>query len=219
MLNIAIDGPAGAGKTTVAKAVAKRLKILYLDTGAMYRGVAVYCINRGADVCDESAVKPLLDGLRLEVLYGGGDGQRIVVNGEDVTPFIREHRISKASSDVSALPSVRLKMVDLQRRIAAASDLVLDGRDIGTFVLPEARYKFFLSASPEERARRRFDELKSKGTDIVYGELLEDIKKRDYNDSHRALAPLKCADDAVYIDTSALTPEEVVEAVLSHIKA
>lgn len=213
MINIAIDGPAGAGKSTIAKAVAKRLGIIYLDTGAMYRSVAYYVLKHGVSVSDEKEVQRLLDGLEMDIRYEDG-AQQIYVCGENVTPYLREPHMSKAASDVSALPAVRYKMVELQREFAASHDVVLDGRDIGTFVLPEANCKFYMTASPEERAERRHKELAEKGSACTFKEVLDDINKRDYNDSHRAVAPLRQADDAVYIDTTDMTPEEVTEAVV-----
>lgn len=163
--NIALDGPSGAGKSTVAKALAKRLDIIYLDTGAMYRSLAYVAVKQGIDVNDEAAVKPMLDNLDMKIITG--DSQQIIVNGENVTPFIREHYVSKAASDISALPSVRIKLVELQREIAKNDCVVLDGRDIGTYVLPDAKYKFFITATPEVRAKRRFEELKAKGRRAV----------------------------------------------------
>lgn len=213
MINIAIDGPAGAGKSTIAKAVAKRLGIIYLDTGAMYRSVAYYVLKHGVSVSDEKEVQRLLDGLVMDIRYEDG-AQQIYVCGENVTPYLREPHMSKAASDVSALPAVRYKMVELQREFAVSHDVVLDGRDIGTFVLPEANCKFYMTASPEERAERRHKELVEKGSACTFKEVLDDINKRDYNDSHRAVAPLRQADDAVYIDTTDMTPEEVTEAVV-----
>ena len=213
MINIAIDGPAGAGKSTIAKAVAKRLGIIYLDTGAMYRSVAYYVLKHGVPVSDEKEVQRLLDGLVMDIRYEDG-AQQIYVCGDNVTPYLREPHMSKAASDVSALPAVRYKMVELQREFAASHDVVLDGRDIGTFVLPEANCKFYMTASPEERAERRHKELAEKGSACTFKEVLDDINKRDYNDSHRAVAPLRQADDAVYIDTTDMTPEEVTELVV-----
>lgn len=213
MINIAIDGPAGAGKSTIAKAVAKRLGIIYLDTGAMYRSVAYYVLKHGVSVSDEKGVQGILDGLEMDIRYEDG-AQQIYVCGENVTPYLREPHMSKAASDVSALPAVRYKMVELQREFAASHDVVLDGRDIGTFVLPEANCKFYMTASPEERAERRHKELAEKGNACTFKEVLDDINKRDYNDSHRAVAPLRQADDAVYIDTTDMTPEEVTELVV-----
>ena len=211
--NIALDGPSGAGKSTVAKALAKRLDIIYLDTGAMYRSLAYVAVKQGIDVNDEAAVKPMLDNLDMKIITG--DSQQIIVNGENVTPFIREHYVSKAASDISALPSVRIKLVELQRVIAKNDCVVLDGRDIGTYVLPDAKYKFFITATPEVRAKRRFDELKAKGDAPSYEKVLEDIKVRDYNDSHRAFAPLKQADDAVLVDTTNMSIDEVIDFVLN----
>lgn len=211
--NIALDGPSGAGKSTVAKALAKRLDIIYLDTGAMYRSLAYVAVKQGIDVNDEAAVKPMLDNLDMKIIIG--DSQQIIVNGENVTPFIREHYVSKAASDISALPAVRIKLVELQREIAKNDCVVLDGREIGTYVLPDAKYKFFITATPEVRAKRRFEELKSKGDAPSYEKVLEDIKVRDYNDSHRAFAPLKQADDAVLVDTTNMSIDEVIDFVLN----
>lgn len=217
MINIAIDGPAGAGKSTVAKAVAKELNIIYLDTGAMYRATAYNAIKNGIDVNDEDKVKEMLDTLTMDVTYENGV-QQIIVNGFNATPYLREHYMSKAASDISAHPCVRYKMVDLQRELAKTYDLVLDGRDIGTFVLPDASCKIFLVASPEERARRRVAENKMKGQESDFNTVLEDIKKRDYNDSHRKVAPLKKADDAVELETTTMTIEEVVTEVINIVK-
>lgn len=211
--NIALDGPSGAGKSTVAKALAKRLDIIYLDTGAMYRSLAYVAVKQGIDVNDEAAVKPMLDNLDMKIITG--DSQQIIVNGENVTPFIREHYVSKAASDISALPAVRIKLVELQREIAKNDCVVLDGRDIGTYVLPDAKYKFFITATPEVRAKRRFEELKAKGDAPSYEKVLEDIKVRDYNDSHRTFAPLKQADDAVLVDTTNMSIDEVIDFVLN----
>lgn len=207
---IAIDGPAGAGKSTIAKLLAKKLGILYLDTGAMYRAVGLKAVENGVDISDEDAVKKMLDSTTVDVKICDSV-QRVYLDGQDVTGRIREHRVSKAASDISAVPCVRYKMVELQREIASRCDTVLDGRDIGTFVLPNAEYKIFLTASVAERARRRYEELKAKGEDCTLESITADIEKRDYNDSHRALAPLRKADDAVGIDTTNLTIEEVAD--------
>ena len=179
----------------------------------MYRSLAYVAVKQGIDVNDEAAVKPMLDNLDMKIITG--DSQQIIVNGENVTPFIREHYVSKAASDISALPSVRIKLVELQREIAKNDCVVLDGRDIGTYVLPDAKYKFFITATPEVRAKRRFDELKAKGDAPSYEKVLEDIKVRDYNDSHRAFAPLKQADDAVLVDTTNMSIDEVIDFVLN----
>lgn len=219
MINIAIDGPAGAGKSTIAKAVAKDLGIIYLDTGAMYRATAYLALQKGIDPKDEQKVSEMLENLKMDVVYKDGD-QRIIVNGIDATPYLREHYMSKAASDISALPCVRYKMVDLQRDFASKNDVVLDGRDIGTFVLPNANCKFFLTASPEERAQRRMKDLEEKGEKVDYQTLLNDIIQRDYNDSHREVAPLKQADDADFVDTTQMSVEDVVAHVkeVVHIK-
>ncbi len=209
-MNIAIDGPAGAGKSTIAKLLAAKLGILYLDTGAMYRAVGLKALNTGVDIADAAAVEKMLVDTKIDVKQEGGV-QHVYLDGKDVSVDIRENRVSKAASDISAVPCVRYKMVELQREIAAKCDTVLDGRDIGTFVLPNAEHKIFLTASAEERAKRRFAELKAKGSDLTFEQIKDDILKRDYNDSHRALAPLKKADDATEVDTTSMTIEEVTE--------
>lgn len=219
MINIAIDGPAGAGKSTVAKAVAKDLGIIYLDTGAMYRATAYYALQQGISVTDEIAVSAMLETMSMDIVYEDG-AQQIYVNGVNTTPYLREHYMSKAASDISALPPVRYKMVDLQREFAKSHDVVLDGRDIGTFVLPNANCKFYMTATPEERATRRYKELTEKGQSVDYDTLLKDIIQRDYNDSHREVAPLKQADDADFVDTTDMSIEDVVEHIkeVVHIK-
>jgi cytidylate kinase len=214
MLNVAIDGPAGAGKSTVAKAVADKLGCIYLDTGAMYRATAYFALKNGVAVNDEKTVNALLDSLKMDIIFENGV-QQIYVNGTNTTPFLREHFMSKAASDISALPSVRHKMVDLQRGFARQRDVVLDGRDIGTFVLPDASCKIFLTASAEKRAERRFKELCDSGKESDYQTILADIMQRDYNDSHRAVAPLKQADDAVLLDTTEMTVAEAIAAVIN----
>ncbi len=213
MINVAIDGPAGAGKSTVAKAVAKKLGLIYLDTGAMYRATAYTALEAGLDVSDAAQISPMLDGMKMEIVFEEGV-QQIYVNGANTTPYLREHRMSKAASDISALPCVRYKMVELQREFAATGNVVLDGRDIGTFVLPNANCKIFMTATPEERANRRYKELVEKGQEVDYDTLLTDIKQRDYNDSHREVAPLKQAEDAVLLDTTHMPLEEVIAAVI-----
>lgn len=217
MINIAIDGPAGAGKSTIAKAVAAKFGIIYLDTGAMYRAVAYAALKKGIDVKDPEGVAQLLENLEMDIRYENGV-QNVYVNGENATPYLRTPEMSKAASDISALPVVRYKMVELQREFAAKYDVVLDGRDIGTFVLPDANCKFYMTASPEERAKRRFEELTAKGETCDYNAVLQDIVKRDYNDSHREVAPLKQADDAYYLDTTELSIAEVTERVEKIVK-
>ena len=216
-MNIAIDGPSGAGKSTVAKELAKRLDITYLDTGAMYRTVALKSLLIGVDVADVKGVEAMLPSVNLDIKYIDGV-QHVYLDGKDVSKEIREHRMSKAASDISRIPTVRLKLVEMQRALAAKYDCVLDGRDITSYVLPNAEYKFFITASPEVRAKRRYDELSAKGETIDFSVLLEDIKKRDYNDSHRDFAPLTQTKDSVYIDTSDMTIDEVIDKVLSYIK-
>ncbi len=216
MINIAIDGPSGAGKSTIGKMLAAKLGITYLDTGAMYRAVALYALRKGVAPTDEAAVVPLLG--EIDISFSDGEDRKIFLNGEDVSAAIREHAISKAASDISKIPQVRLFLVKMQREIAAASDVVLDGRDITSYVLPDAEFKFFLTASVEERARRRFEELKQKGADIDYDTVLADIKDRDYNDSHRAFAPLTRTEDSVLIDSSDMTAEQVAEVIVGYVR-
>ncbi|MDR2202603.1 MAG: (d)CMP kinase [Clostridiales bacterium] len=217
-MNIAIDGPAGAGKSTIAKILAKKLGFTYLDTGAMYRAVALKADRAGIAVSDEAAVEELLRALSLDVVYGGDGSQRVILDGEDVSDAIRAHRVSKLASDVSALSAVRLAMVDLQRAIAEKTDTVLDGRDIGTFVLPGAEFKFYLTASVDERARRRYLQLKEKGEPCDLESIKRDIAERDKNDAGRALAPLKKADDALEVDTTELSVDGVVNVLYSRVR-
>lgn len=216
MLNIAIDGPSGAGKSTISKMLAKKLGIIYLDTGAMYRAVALYVSRKGVDVNDKDKVVPLLTEIEIE-FRGEGDEKRIYLNGEDVSAAIREHAVSKMASDVSKIKEVRLFLVEQQRAIAKKNDVVLDGRDITSFVLPDSKYKFFLTATPEERARRRYEELKAKGSDISYETVLADVNDRDYNDTHRDFAPLVQTEDAVLIDSTDLSTDEVIEVILRYV--
>ncbi|MDD6054699.1 MAG: (d)CMP kinase [Clostridiales bacterium] len=212
MINIAIDGPSGAGKSTIAKSIAARKKITYLDTGAMYRAVGLKVYLTNSDMYDENQLSHILDNLDLDIKYVNGE-QKVFLDGKDVSKDIREHHISKLASDVSAIPACRLKLVELQRRIAEKSDCVLDGRDIGTYVLPDANVKIFLTASPEVRATRRYKELLSKGQKVEYDKVLSDINERDKNDSSRAFAPLKKADDAVEIDSSDMTIKQVIAVI------
>lgn len=216
-MNVAIDGPAGSGKSTIAKRLAEDYKILYLDTGAMYRACALQAVNSGINVESESALYDLMSNLPLDIVYQNGK-QITLLDGKDVSDQIREPRISMAASTVSKHKCVRMKMVEKQREIARETSCVLDGRDIGTYVLPDADFKFFLTASADVRAKRRYLELKEKGHDVDYDELKAEIVKRDEQDANREFAPLKQASDAVFIDTSDMTIEEVVTAIKSKIQ-
>ncbi len=214
---ITIDGPAGSGKSTVAKIVAKELGFLYLDTGAIYRALGYLALSKGIDLNDEDKVVKLIDEMELDIKIQEGS-QRIYLNKEDISEKIRTEEIGMAASTVSKHPKVRKALLDLQRRFALKNNLVAEGRDTGTVVFPEAKVKIFLTATPEVRAKRRLKELKEKGMHVNYNEILESILKRDRQDSERETAPLKPADDAVIIDTSELTVEEVVEKVLKEVK-
>lgn len=210
--NIAIDGPAGSGKSTVAKLLANDCHILYLDTGAMYRACALAALRAGIDVADEVQVCELMRDLALSVVYRDGV-QHTLLGDEDVSALLRSPEVSMAASTISSHPSVRLKMVEKQREIAGKMSCVLDGRDIGTFVLPDADFKFYLTASPEVRAKRRYDEMIARGEQVDFEALKRDIAARDEQDSTRALAPLKKADDAILIDTSDMTVDEVLDTL------
>ncbi len=214
---IAIDGPSGSGKSTLAKGAAEKLGIMYLDTGAMYRTCALCAIKSGIDPKDEEAVKDMLGSMDLKIKFEDGI-QHMLLNGEDVTGSIRTPEVSMAASAISALPVIRTAMVDMQRKIAADQSFVVDGRDIGSVVLPDARYKFFLTASSEARAKRRCLELEQKGTIQAYEDVLKDIIQRDKQDSERAASPLVKVDDAILIDTSDIGIEETLELLLSYIK-
>ena len=215
-MKIAIDGPSGSGKSTIAKTLSAKLGIAYLDTGAMYRAIGYYVVNNGVSPDDDSAVVALIEGLKMDVWEENGV-QQVSVNGENVTPYIRENRISMAASTVSKIPAVRIKLVELQREIAAKTDCVLDGRDIGSYVLPDADFKFYMTANSLVRAQRRQAELAAKGEVHTVEEIREDIEKRDEQDKNRSFAPLVICDDAVVIDTSCMTIEEVTEAVMNKI--
>ena len=217
-LNIAIDGPAGAGKSTVARRVAERLHIRYLDTGAMYRAMALYAMRCGVPVGDEAAVERVLRDADIRVRYTE-DGQRVLLSGEDVTDGLRTPELSMAASDVSAHRAVRVKLTELQRQVARENDVVMDGRDIGTNVLPDTPYKFYLTASVEERARRRLLELAARGAAAgTLADVAREIEQRDYNDSHRAYMPLRQAEDALYIDSTGMTVEEVTGTILRRVR-
>lgn len=216
IITIAIDGPAGAGKSTIAKNLSKELKINYLDTGAMYRGLALKMLKMGIGLQNPKEVIMALAKTDLEVKFSG-DNQLIILDGEDVSSQIRENRISKAASEIALIPEVRIKLVEIQRNIAMENSLVMDGRDIGTFVLPNASLKFFLTASLEERARRRWEEIKAKGTGESLDLIMKEINARDISDTSRKFAPLKPAEDALIIDSTFKSVKEVSDLILSHV--
>ena len=209
---IAIDGPAGAGKSTIAKDLARCLEMTYVDTGAMYRAIAVWVGDNDADPADEAEVERLLEGITMSVGYEEGV-QRVYLGERDVTDRLRAEETGRIASVVSKYGAVRRKLVELQQQIAAKEPVIMDGRDIGTKVLPDAVLKIFMTASPDVRAKRRFDELMDKGVECDYDDILEDIKKRDHADETRTISPLKPADDAVILDTSDMTQDEVVEKI------
>ncbi|ERI10100.1 (d)CMP kinase [Aneurinibacillus aneurinilyticus] len=213
-MKIAIDGPAGAGKSTVAQQVAKRLGILYVDTGAMYRAVTLTALVRGCSIEDEHSLREMLDAIDLMLEIKNGV-QHVYVDDKDVSEAIRSREVTRHVSTVAAYPLVRERLVDMQRRIASHKDVVMDGRDIGTSVLPDAEVKIFLTASIEERARRRMEEFEKKGVHADYAELLRDIEERDRKDSKRAIAPLKQAEDAIRLDTTGRSIDEVVDRIVT----
>lgn len=214
MISVAIDGPSGAGKSTLAKRLAKELGYLYVDTGAMYRSIGLYALRQGVDPKNEAAVTALLPQIKIELRYVDG-AQRVLLCGEDVSEAIRAENVGMATSAVSAHPPVRAFLLELQRGMARTHDILMDGRDIGTVILPNASVKIFLTASAEARATRRFRELQEKGVDTDFETVLEDIRRRDYQDSHRATAPLRQAEDAVLVDTSEMDLEESFQALKS----
>ncbi len=201
MISVAIDGPSGAGKSSLAKRLAADLGYVYVDTGAMYRSIGLYALRQGVDPHDGEAVAALLPQISLEIRPGEG-AQQILLGGEDVTEAIRAETVGMAASAVSAIPAVRAYLLETQRGFADRCNILMDGRDIGTVVLPRATVKIFLTASPEVRAQRRLKELLDKGESADYGTVLADIRQRDYQDSHRAIAPLRQAEDAILVDTS-----------------
>lgn len=208
MINIAIDGPSGAGKSTISKAVAKELGFIHIDTGALYRTIALYLSDNQIDINNEEAIKAALDDIIIKVCIEDGL-QKIYLNNKEVCEELRQPNITKIASDVSKLPIVRAYLLEIQRELARENDCVMDGRDISTVVLPDATVKIFLTASPEVRAERRFNQQKEMGIIEDYDKILDDIKKRDYNDSHREIAPLKQAPDAIKIDSSKVDFDEV----------
>lgn len=215
--NIAIDGPAGAGKSTIAKKVAKKLGYIYVDTGALYRGMAVYFLENGVSADETEQIGKMCR--QAVVTLGYEDGvQQVYLNGENITAKLREEEVGKMASVSSAIKEVRLQLLELQRDLAAKENVVMDGRDIGTNVLPQAETKIYLTASAETRAKRRFLELQEKGVPCVLEEIAKDIEDRDYRDMNRDVAPLKQAEDAVYIDSSEMSIDEVVAEILKYCK-
>ena len=217
VVNVAVDGPAGAGKSTISRAAAKELGFIYVDTGALYRAVGVYALRNGIGTKDSENIEKALKDIVVELKFVG-DVQHVFLNGEDVSTEIRTPEASMAASDVSAIPGVRAFLFDLQRDIAKKNNCLMDGRDIGTVVLPDAKIKIFLTASAEERAKRRYKELVEKGAKDTYEEVLADLEKRDYQDSHREIAPLKPAEDSVIVDTSDYNFDEAKNIIVNIIK-
>ena len=211
-MNIAIDGPAGAGKSTIAKRLAKKLGFIYVDTGAMYRAMAYYFLQKKTDPSDETAIAVMCPDVDVTIAYEGNE-QQVLLNGENVNGFIRTEEVGNMASSVSVYPVVRTKLVELQRQLAAKSDVIMDGRDIGTCVLPDAQVKIYLTASSATRAKRRFDELAAKGETCDLEQIEKDIIDRDYRDMHRETSPLKQAEDAVLVDSSEMNIDEVVDAI------
>lgn len=214
---IAIDGPSGAGKSTLSKKLAKRLGFVYIDTGALYRTVGLKFINKGVQLDNTALVEEVLSDTTVDINYVNAE-QRVYLDGVDVSDEIRTPEVSLMASAVSALPEVRAFLLGMQRSIANGKNVILDGRDIGTVVFPNAEIKIFLSASAKERAKRRYEELIAKGQDVTYEQVLEDLEKRDYNDSHRAIAPLKQAEDAYAFDTTGNTFEQSLDLLVEYLK-
>lgn len=212
--NIAIDGPAGAGKSTIAKAVAKNMNLIYVDTGMMYRAISLFILRQKIDLLDREKIVEACKDVDVTIRYENGM-QMVFLNGENVSDCLRTEEVGNTASVISPIPEVRRKLVELQRRLAAESDCIMDGRDIGTCVLPDAQKKIYLTASSEVRAKRRYDELTAKGEACDLKKIREDIEERDYRDMHRETSPLKQAEDAVLVDTSDMTKEEVVEKIIA----
>ena len=217
MIAVAIDGPAGAGKSTIARRAAKEIGFIYVDTGALYRTIGLFMLEHGVEVKSQAAVCEQLKNVEVSLAFQN-DEQRVILCGKDVSDEIRTAEVSMAASVVSAIPKVREYLFDLQKNIAATNNVIMDGRDIGTVVLPDAKIKIFLTASPEERAKRRCNEMLTKGMKAEYDEVLADIKTRDYNDSHRAIAPLVPAKDAVLVDTTDIDLEQSIAKLTQIIK-
>ncbi len=216
-MKVAVDGPAGAGKSTISKEVAKRLGFVYIDTGAMYRAIGLAAVRRGIETTDAEGVESILSEVEVAISHNQ-DGQQIFLNGENVSEEIRLPEISVAASNVAVIPAVRLKLVELQRRMAEETDVIMDGRDIGTYVLPDAEVKIFLTASVEERAKRRLKELEEKGIETDLEAVLSDMQYRDKNDSGREFAPLKAAEDSIPFDNTDITLSRAVDKICEIIK-
>lgn len=211
--NVAVDGPAGAGKSTIARAVAKQLNLIYVDTGAMYRAMALLVLRNGIDPGDTAAVIEKCCSADISIRYQDGE-QVVMLNGDNVNPYLRTEEVGNATSVISTIPKVREKMVELQHDLAASSDCIMDGRDIGTCVLPDAGLKVYLTADSAVRAKRRYDELAAKGQACDLQKIQADIEERDYRDMHREISPLRRAEDAVLVDTSLMTVEEVIDCLV-----
>lgn len=214
-MNVAIDGPAGAGKSTIAKAIAAKMGYVYVDTGAMYRAMALYFLRAGITSNDEEKISSVVDDISVFIKYEDG-AQHVILNGEDVTGLIRTEEVGNMASASSVYAPVRSKLVALQQELAKTTDVIMDGRDIGTVVLPNADVKIFLTASVECRAKRRFDELVAKGMEADFDKIAKDIEERDYRDSHREISPLKQAEDAILVDSSDMTIDEVVNTIIGY---
>lgn len=217
MINVAIDGPAGAGKSTIARAAAKELNFIYVDTGALYRTIALNAVRLGV-IDDTDKIIAMLDNTEVRLGFDENGAQCVYLNGEDVSAYIRTPEISMGASKVSAIPQVRQFLLDLQRDIAKNNNVIMDGRDIATVVLPNADVKIFLFASPECRAQRRYKELIEKGEDVNFDDVLKDVNQRDYQDSHREIAPLKPSESSVMADTSLLDLQQSIELIINIIK-
>ena len=216
-MNVAIDGPAGAGKSTIAKAIAAKMGYVYVDTGAMYRAMALYFLRAGIASSDEAKISSVVDDISVSIKYEDG-AQHVILNGEDVTGLIRTEEVGNMASATSVFGPVRTKLVALQQELAKTTDVIMDGRDIGTVVLPNADVKIFLTASVECRAKRRFDELVAKGENPDFDKIAKDIEERDYRDSHREISPLRQAEDAILVDSSDMTIDQVVDTIISYCK-
>ena len=212
--SVAIDGPAGAGKSTIAKRVAKQMQFIYVDTGAMYRAMAIYFIKNNIDPADENSINSAIQDISISIEYDNGE-QQVILNGENITGILRTEEVGNMASKTSVYAKVRSKLVDLQRELAKKTDVIMDGRDIGTTVLPDADVKIYLTASVEARAGRRFKELVEKGIEADYDAIKKDIEDRDYMDMNRENSPLRQAEDAVLVDSSDLSIDETVETIIS----